>query len=265
MKDSMITLSGPDLLALREAFKELPKNVAATVIGAGLKRAAQPGLEALKRETPKGPTGNLRRAIKIMVKKYPRDGAAVALVGYVKEGSGASSSARGGSVKKGADRAFHQYWLEFGTDERYVGKAAATPYVRSSAAANRKLRKGLGAKQAKELKQKNVNVKQQGGFIASSFSRLGPFRFTTSKQGFNKGRMRTSPQYPKAFFLKSKHPIRLRPMTAQQPVKKAYYASKAAVSANLTIQMRIALDNGRKIVADAVRRREEMNWLAKYL
>lgn len=265
-KAAQIKITGPDLFAIREEFKQLPKNIAARVIGAGLKRAAYPGEVALRQTTPNtGPTGNLRRAIRTIVKRYPRDGAAVAVVGYIKAGSGKSRSAAGGRVKKGADRAFHQFWLEFGTNDRLVTTSGDNSYMRSSGAANRKLRRALGVKQARELKDRNVRVRGQGGFIASSFNALGPFKFTTPKQGFNKGRMKTSPQYPKAFFKKANSPIRIAGVGAQYPVRNAFEKSRAAISANLVVEMRKALENGKKILEEQARRMAQMKDLEKYL
>lgn len=229
-KKAQIRIEGPDLYEIREEFKKLPKNIAARVIGAGLKRAAKPGETALKQLTPRGPTGNLQRAIKTIVKRYPQDGAAVALVGYVKAGTGKSRSAAGGTVKKGSDRAFHQFWLEFGTKERYT--------------------KGPSPR---------------GGYVASSYKRLGPFSIRVTKQGKNKGKMKTSPAYPKAFFKKSATPVYLRETTAQHPVKTAYERSKGAISANLNAEMRKALENGRKIFEDQARRAAQMKDLAQYL
>lgn len=264
-KAAQIKIEGPDLYELRNEFKKLPRNIAARVIGAGLKRAAKPGENALKQLTPKGPTGNLRRAIKTIVKRYPRDGAAVAIVGFVKAGSGASKSAAGGRVKKGSDRAFHQFWLEFGTNDRLVTTPGDQPYMRSSGVANRKLRKALGAKQAKELKDRNVRVRGQGGFIASSFATLGPFKFTTSRGGLNKGRLKTSPQYPKAFFIKRNSAIHIRGMDRQRPVERAFEMSRSAISANLTTEMKTALENGLKILEDQARRASQMKNLEKHL
>lgn len=229
-KKAQIKIEGPDLYALREEFKKLPKNIAARVIGAGLKRAAKPGETALKQLTPKGPTGNLRRAIKTIVKRYPRDGAAVAVVGYVKAGTGSSRSAAGGSVKKGPDRAFHQFWLEFGTQDRYV-----------------------------------FTQSRRGGFIASSYKRLGPFKIRIGKQGKNAGKMRTSPPYPRAFFKKSDTPVYLRSTASQHPVRQAFEMSKGAISANLIGEMRKALENGQKIFEDQARRAAEMRDLGRHL
>jgi len=265
-KAAQIKITGPDLFAIREEFKQLPKNIAARVIGAGLKRAAYPGEVALRRTTPgTGPTGNLRRAIRTIVKRYPRDGAAVAVIGYIKAGSGKSKSAAGGRVKKGSDRAFHQFWLEFGTKNRLVTTSGDQAYIRSSGTENRKLRRALGAKQARELKDRNVRARGQGGYIASSFNTLGPFKFTTTNKGLNKGRLRTSPQYPKAFFKKANSPIRIAGVGAQYPVRNAFERSRAAISANLIVEMKKALENGKKILEDQARRVAQMKDLAKYL
>ena len=252
-KAAQIQISGPDLYEIRDAFRQLPKNIAARVIGAGLRRAAKPGEDALKRITPKGPTGNLRRSIKTIVKRYPRDGAAVAVVGFVKAGSGKSKSAQGGTVKKGADRAFHQFWLEFGTDERYVGVKI-----------NKRLQKLIGKKATKLLKRaaNAVASRTKGSYIASSFNRLGPFVLKKSPGG---GRVQTSPGYPKAFFKKSATPIRLPGVAAQSPVYRAYQSSKAAIATNLRAEMQKALENGRKILEDQARRAAEMKDLAKFL
>jgi len=223
-KKAAIKITGPDLFELRRAFKQLPNNIAARVIGAGLRRAAKPGETALKQITPKGPTGNLRRSIKTIVKRYPRDGAAVAVVGYVKAGTGKSKSAGGGKVMKGPDRAFHQFWIEFGTAERYSKMKSA-----------------------------------RGGYVASSYKKLGPFVLKGGEK------VKTSPAYPKAFFKKSATPVYLRSTGAQHPVETAFRMSKDAIAANLTGEMRKALDNGLKILEDQARRAAQMNDLANHL
>lgn len=262
-RGAMIKVEGPDLYELRQEFKKLPKNIAARVIGAALKRAAAPAERALKSVTAKGPTGNLRRAVKTKVVKYPQDGAAVAVVGYVKAGTRKSRSAGGGTVKKGPDRAYHQFFVEFGTKERTINKPAATPYQRSSARENRKLRRALGAKQARELKSKTETVSQQGGYIASSFRGLGPFKLKGSKKGG--GRVQTTPGYPKAFFIKSGQPIRIPAMLPRQPVATAYRQSKSAVAANLNSEMKKALENGLKVLEDQTRRALELRDLGRLL
>lgn len=226
-KNAMVKISGPDLQALRDAFKELPGNIAAKVIGAGLKRASAPMVAALKETTPKGPTGNLRRSIKTVVKRYPRDGAAVVVVGYQKAGTGEKKSAAGGRVNSGSDRAFHQFWLEFGgKKDRIISQKAA-----------------------------------RGGYVASSYKSLGPFKLK-SKKG---GRVATTPKYPKAFFLKRAEPINLGKIVAQQPIRNAFYRSRSAVQSNLYNEMTKALTNGIKIVEYNAQKKADMAKLAGHL
>ena len=176
-KNAAIKITGPDLFELRQAFKQLPNNIAARVIGAGLRRAAKPGETALKQITPKGPTGNLRRSIKTIVKRYPRDGAAVAIVGYVKAGTGKSKSAGGGKVMKGPDRAFHQFWIEFGTVDRYSEKRSA-----------------------------------RGGYIASSYNQVGPFVFkgggkVQTSPGYPKAFFKKSATPVYLRYIRAQHPV----------------------------------------------------------
>jgi hypothetical protein len=252
-KHAQIKIEGPDLYEIRQAFKQLPTNIAARVIGAGLKRAAKPGENALKQLTPKGPTGNLRRSIRTMVKRYPRDGAAVAVVGFVKPGTGASKSAQGGKVQKGPDRGFHQFWMEFGTDERYIG-------VKIS----KRVRRLVGKKAAKALLRASyaINRNKKGSYIASSFNKLGPFVLKPSPGG---GRVQTSPKYPKAFFKKSATPIVLPGVGSQHLVHRAYASSKSAIAGNLRGEMTKAVENGLKILEDQARRAAQMRDLGQHL
>ena len=89
----------PDMEELRAELLKLPRNLAAKHLGAALRKATQPGLTALRKNTPKGPTGNLRKSIKTKVKTYPKDGRAVGMVGY---------------SWGGENKGYHQGWLEFG-------------------------------------------------------------------------------------------------------------------------------------------------------
>jgi len=97
----------PDMDELRAELKKLSSNLAAKHLGAALRKAIQPGLRQLRANTPRGPTGNLRKSIKTKVKTYPKTGAAVGMVGY----------AWGGDSK-----GYHQGWLEFGTKQRQTKK-----------------------------------------------------------------------------------------------------------------------------------------------
>jgi HK97 gp10 family phage protein len=107
----------PSLDELRAELKKLPSNLAAKHLGAAMRKAIQPGLTALRQNTPKGPTGNLRKSIKTKVKIYPKQGNAVGLVGY----------SWGGDSK-----GYHQGFLEFGTKERKTKGRFASSWKSSS-------------------------------------------------------------------------------------------------------------------------------------
>ena len=60
-------------------------------------------------------TGNLKRAVAIKAKGYPKTGNAVALVGFIRSGGGTKSERKAGKTN-----AYHQHFLEFGTKARYT-------------------------------------------------------------------------------------------------------------------------------------------------
>ena len=111
-----VSLEFPELKELREQFKALPTNIAAKHLGASLRKAMAPGVAVLKQNTPKGPTGNLRKSIKLKIKPYFKDGNAVGIVGY--------------EIGKGS-KGYHQGFLEFGTKERRTKKRFASSWKRS--------------------------------------------------------------------------------------------------------------------------------------
>lgn len=226
-----VQLKVPSLNELRAAFKGLPNRIAAKHLGTALRAAAKPVEQALKKNTPVGPTGNLKRSIATKIKTYTRDGNAVAVVGYTAAGSGKAKSAAGGRVKKGKDRAFHQGFIEFGTKDRKVGKPAAQPYQRL-------------------VGKKPFRVNRQGGYIASSYNSLGPFR-VASKTGL---RVRTMPGYPSAFFFKSGQPITIRGVTPQSPVRMSWMESKAAAQSVLAEALGVQITKALNEVAFLVKK-----------
>jgi HK97 gp10 family phage protein len=119
-----ITLEFPDLPGLAEQFRQLPKSLASAAIGAAVKRAMKPAQDELKRQTPVGPTGNLRRGIATKAKRYPKTGSAVAIVGYRK--SGGSKPPKEGAKRrnKAADQTQHQLLVEYGSDPRVTKSGA---------------------------------------------------------------------------------------------------------------------------------------------
>lgn len=120
-----ISIEMPELQAIKAAFKELPTNIAAKHMAAALGRAIEPGLNAIKQLTPRGPTGNLRRSIKKKTKKYTRTGSAVALAGYTAAPRGKADKA------KANEKGHHQGLVEFGTKVRRTKDRIASSFGRS--------------------------------------------------------------------------------------------------------------------------------------
>lgn len=119
----------PAISEIQQAFSQIPKRLAAIHIGASLKRASEPSAKALKnliRSKHKGPTGNLLRAVTTKVKRYVKDGNAVALVGFA--ATGKKKVPKGAKNEKGKDRAYHQGFLEFGTKPRKTKKNVASSF-----------------------------------------------------------------------------------------------------------------------------------------
>lgn len=241
-----ITLSAEvqGLRELRDALGTVLSNERkAAVIGKAMTKALVPVVAALQRTTPLGPTGNLRRAIASKVVEYPLDGNAVGVVGFQRAGRARSEAAAGGTVRVGPDRAYHQWWLEEGTRERFVGTPANQSYVRK--AHKRVMRSGRVA----DIREHQVA--RQGGYIASSFNRLGPFEFERTPRvpqgGFGQ-RVQTRPGYPRAFFRKSANPIRIPPMPVGgnngiPPLQAAFDATQTTVADILSQQLIVALED----------------------
>jgi hypothetical protein len=221
-----ITAKFEELDALRVSLKNVfSKKDSAVAFGDALEIAINPMLMRLREITPRGPTSNLLRAVNSKVKVYPRDGNAVGLVGYNRSGTRDAVSAQGGEVMAGTDRAFHQWWVEYGTKARVINKYSNKPYQRKS-------------------KLGNVHwVSGQNSYIASSYKRLGPFKILRSPGG----EFSTDPQYQKAFFKKSSSPIRIPAMPAggksgRPPVQVAFEQTQNQVADRLRQELGAVLD-----------------------
>jgi hypothetical protein len=217
----------------------------AEILAEAIEKALEPARLRLRETTPLGPTGNLRRAIAVEVRQYPLDGNAVGLLGYKRSGREPSGSAAGGKVRAGPDRAFHQWWLEEGTAQRRVAdRFSNTPYMRRSH--TRVTRSGVATQVAAHMVEQG-----QGGYIASSYNKLGAFKFEPTPRparGQTGHRVQTSPAYPGAFFKKSKTPIVINPMpiggsTGRPPLQTAWDQTKATVAEYLSRELRIALSD----------------------
>jgi len=238
-----ITIDQQELRSMEKALGDLfPKADQARVLGAIMRKAVKPALDKLREVTPVGPTGNLLRAAKSKVVTYARDGVAVGLIGYQRAGRESSSSAAGGSVRVGPDRAFHQWWLENGTQQRVVATFSNKPYARRG-----HLRR-IPGKPAVEVRPHVVSG--QNAYIASSFNRLGPFKMQPTQRvprGGTGQRVQTDPAYPRAFFKKSKNPITIPPVSpggvgGRPPVETAFRESQQAVAEILQRELRLTLE-----------------------
>jgi len=237
-----ITADFPELKALGDGIRRLgDKKFTAQALKDALEKAIFPAYMRLREVSPVGPTGNLKRAATYLAKAYPNDGSAVGLIGYKRSGKESASSAQGGTVKAGPDRAYHQWWLEFGTQQRVIAKLSNKPYQRKSPTTPfTRVRNG----KQETVRGKGVvhQVSGQNAYIASSFNSLGPFQFIRGRNG----RVQTDPQYPRAFFKKSKNPIVIPPTPAggvagRPPVRTAFDQTQGQVAFLLTSELKITL------------------------
>jgi hypothetical protein len=260
-------MSMPNFAALREDFAKLPRSLAAIAQGSGLKQAMQPALRQLKAEVSGGvvkvgPTGNLKRSVKLITKKYKKTGTGVVVVGFQKAGTGKSKSAMGGKVKKGPDRAFHQFWLEFGTADRVIKNPTAKGYIASSFNSRgpfRLISQARHAKRGRKLAKKAERTMRraqrfqaktgfEGGDTAASML-AGMARRTSSDAQAASARGKrvvTAPKYPGAFFKKSRDPVHLGHMVAAAPVHTAWNKTNAQVRGSMEKEMRDAIGRAYK-------------------
>lgn len=235
-----LSLDATEINQLRKALGNLFDNDGlARTLEAALKKALVPAEERLRQITPIGPTENLRNAVSTRTKAYVKTGNAVGLVGYrqsTKEPSTAISNAAR-SVRKGKNRGFHQWWLEFGTKERTVTTISDKPYTRR--AHQRRMKSGVVA-------QINAHqVKGQGAVIASSFNKRG--------QVFNDD----GSLQPYAFFKKGKAgqdaiSVGATPAGGQRripPVRTTLQQTQPQIAAILQQELRISLERAVKAIA----------------
>ena len=222
---------------LGEVFAD--KTVRAGIVAEAMKKAVKPVEARLRALTPVGPTGNLREAVKAEVRRYNNSGNAVGVVGYNQAGRARSRSAAGGRVRRGPDRAFHQWWLEDGTQDRVISKLSNTPYARKGH--TRRTRSGT------TTTVRPHQVSGQNAYIASSFNRLGPFKVRPTPRVPEGQSVRTDPEYPQAFFKKSAQPIRIAGMTpggrsGRPPLATAWAQTESVVAEILQRELRLALE-----------------------
>jgi len=232
---------------LKAFLKQIPtfydKDAATKALHAAIGKAIKPFATYLKNVSPVGPTGNLKRAAGSKVVSYRRDGVAVGIVGYTRAGK-TGQSAAGGTVRAGKDRAFHQWWIEQGTDDRKITTPKARVYMRKSPTKPfRRVRRGI----SEMVRGKGVShlvAEQTPTYIASSYNKLGPFKIKQMRGG---DAIETSPKYPRAFFKKSKTPIILKGIkpggvAGRPPLNTAWQATQGEVAAILSAELSLSLD-----------------------
>lgn len=162
----------PDFGGLADKFRELPKSLASAAIGAGVKRAMKPAEQALKQAVPVGPTGNLRRGVATKAKRYPKTGAAVAIVGFRKPPKGGDETAPTTKRRnKANNKTYHQFMVEYGTKQRRTksganrGRMPAKAPIQMAWRAAEAQVKGLLAAEMKEAYERAL--KQLPKFMAA--------------------------------------------------------------------------------------------------
>ena len=119
MSKLVTTFDGPELDVLRQKLQGLPDNLYEKHLIAGMRKATKPGVKILKSMTPKGPTGNLRRGVKSIARKYKKSKTIFAAVGYSLSGGGKRKMGKHAKRDNtGANMAYHQGLVEFGTKVR---------------------------------------------------------------------------------------------------------------------------------------------------
>jgi len=125
-------IAWPTLKELQQAFKSLPSNIAAKHMAAALGRAIDPTYKLIRKLTPRGPTGNLKKAVRKKTKRYVKDGSGVAVAGYTK-------APRGKIDRKANERGGHAHFVEKGTkDRRTEGRVASSIVARPFTIVRRK-------------------------------------------------------------------------------------------------------------------------------
>lgn len=159
------------------ALAALPRDIAQKHLLRGLNWAIKPTKQALNAQVASigTVTGNLKRAITSRSVLYS-SGTAAAVVGFRRTGKGSSKST-GGSVKTGADRAFHSHLIEFGTKPRRPLNMMGREMQRT--------RRGRQQRQLLESAGLGNTVYRDYGTLSSfgSRGRLHPFIVTISPRG----------------------------------------------------------------------------------
>lgn len=208
-------------------LKKLPADISLKYQAAALRKAAKPGMAALRANVAAigHVTGNLAASVSERTRKYTNNKfnipVSVVVVGFRRPtGSGSQSTAQsafGGTVMKGPNRAYHSHLVEFGTQGR------RTPGKSRSVKRLRVILDGRIVTKRDRVKEQPSNPRG----VLSSFKTRGEFAFG------NRG------VYPVDFIATGS----VAPMPALRPLSRAFTQSKAAMRSVLDTEMRKALAN----------------------
>jgi len=155
-------------------------NVFNTHMVAAIKAALKPGVELLKNNTPKGPTGNLKKSVKAVSRNYKKDRVWFGAVGYSASG-GKSKIAKAG-YRTGSELGYHQGLVEFGTKARKSQGRIASSIGRFTSLTVR-------------------NMKRSGELRTTPKPPKGFFKSARAGQQVDLGQMRPQKNIPKVYGL----------------------------------------------------------------
>jgi hypothetical protein len=218
-----------------DALLALPKDISLKYQSKALKKAAKPGIEALRRNVAAlgQVTGNLLASVTSVDRKYSnnrlRIPVGVVVVGFrrptnAKSQKSATPAFAGGSVLKGPNRAYHSHLVEYGTKPRQpTGRTV-----------RRKPRRViLGGRIRTLVEQVRKAPANARGILSSGFKEGAGADQRKGKRRSFKGRG----QYPIDFIATGG----VGPSPARRPLAKAFQSSKSQMQSVLDIEMRKAL------------------------
>lgn len=184
---SRIAVTLTNFKEFRQLLKALPPSVEARVMSDAVGVALKP-IQRLARTLAPKRTGALRKSIAVLVKRYPKDGKIVGLVGPDNDYYASGKRVKPGGNRRGADRpAKYAHLVEFGhysgaSSAKFGGlekgtsirKGTATPKTFVLAQPFMRPAVQMGAPQAIADLEKGVEVgiKREAGRLASKLKRI---------------------------------------------------------------------------------------------
>lgn len=211
------------LREVTDALQQLPRDISLKYQSRALKKAAKPGIEALRRNVASlgQVTGNLLASVTSVERKYTNNRRNIPVgliaIGFrrptnAKSQKMATPAFAGGTVMKGPNRAYHSHLVEYGTNRRTPGRTRRV-----------KRRRVILGGRIRTLAQTVKDAPANPRGILSSFRSRGPF----SGRGF----------YPIDFVATGA----VGPSPARRPLTRAFQSSNPAMQSALDVEMRKAL------------------------